>query len=285
MAGARTSAVDEVVVCGVDGSAAGFEALRQAIRLLPSGGRLVAVTVHDPTLAIHAGWDAARVAEQIVHDAGATRDEAAAILAAVPNAETRVVVGKPAAELEAIARRRAANLLVVGTHGHSRAAGIVLGGVATTLLHEAPCPVLVARAPAAPEAFPRVIAVGTDGSAPAHRAVLEASGLAARFGAELHVIVATGGRPVELDALRHIPRIEWDADAPVDVLVAASREVDLLVVGSRGLHGIRALGSVSEQVAHKAACSVLVVRPVTTAVADDPVRVHAAGGAAGRALS
>jgi nucleotide-binding universal stress UspA family protein len=32
------------------------------------------------------------------------------------------------------------------------------------------------------------------------------------------------------------------------------------VLGSRGLRGVRALGSVSEQVGHEAACSVLVVR-------------------------
>jgi nucleotide-binding universal stress UspA family protein len=31
-------------------------------------------------------------------------------------------------------------------------------------------------------------------------------------------------------------------------------------VGSRGLHGVRALGSVSERVAHDARCSVLVIR-------------------------
>jgi nucleotide-binding universal stress UspA family protein len=31
-------------------------------------------------------------------------------------------------------------------------------------------------------------------------------------------------------------------------------------MGSRGLHGLRSLGSVSERVAHDAGCSVLVVR-------------------------
>jgi nucleotide-binding universal stress UspA family protein len=45
------------------------------------------------------------------------------------------------------------------------------------------------------------------------------------------------------------------------MLLGAVEPSDLLVVGSRGLHGIRALGSVSERVAHKAPCSVLVVRP------------------------
>ncbi|MGH3044966.1 MAG: universal stress protein [Gaiellaceae bacterium] len=50
---------------------------------------------------------------------------------------------------------------------------------------------------------------------------------------------------------------------PVDTLLNAAKSADLLVVGSRGLHGVRALGSVSERVAHKAPCSVLVVRPPT----------------------
>ena len=51
----------------------------------------------------------------------------------------------------------------------------------------------------------------------------------------------------------------WDAAQPVPALVERSREADLVVVGSRGLHGLRALGSVSERVAHRADCSVLVV--------------------------
>ncbi len=47
---------------------------------------------------------------------------------------------------------------------------------------------------------------------------------------------------------------------PVRVLVRASMDADIVVVGSRGLHGLKSLGSVSERVAHQAACSVLVVR-------------------------
>jgi nucleotide-binding universal stress UspA family protein len=45
-------------------------------------------------------------------------------------------------------------------------------------------------------------------------------------------------------------------------LAELSKEADLLVLGSRGLHGLRALGSISEQVAHRATCSVLVVRNI-----------------------
>jgi nucleotide-binding universal stress UspA family protein len=44
------------------------------------------------------------------------------------------------------------------------------------------------------------------------------------------------------------------------VLFDSSRSADVLVVGSRGLHGLKALGSVSERAAHQAKCSVLVVR-------------------------
>jgi nucleotide-binding universal stress UspA family protein len=39
-----------------------------------------------------------------------------------------------------------------------------------------------------------------------------------------------------------------------------SLAADLLVLGSRGLHGLAALASVSERVAKRAFCSVLVVR-------------------------
>ena len=43
-------------------------------------------------------------------------------------------------------------------------------------------------------------------------------------------------------------------------IVSATADADLVVVGSRGLHGLKALGSVSERVAHQARCSTIVVR-------------------------
>ena len=49
---------------------------------------------------------------------------------------------------------------------------------------------------------------------------------------------------------------------PAEVLVEASRDAGLVIVGSRGLNRLQraALGSVSSKVVHDAACDVLVVR-------------------------
>ena len=54
--------------------------------------------------------------------------------------------------------------------------------------------------------------------------------------------------------------VEAVDEHPVRALVDAGANADIVVVGSRGLHGLKALGSVSERVAHQAPCSVLVVR-------------------------
>jgi nucleotide-binding universal stress UspA family protein len=43
--------------------------------------------------------------------------------------------------------------------------------------------------------------------------------------------------------------------------LAARERASLVVVGSRGLNGTRAISSISERVAHAAPCSVLIVRP------------------------
>jgi nucleotide-binding universal stress UspA family protein len=58
--------------------------------------------------------------------------------------------------------------------------------------------------------------------------------------------------------------VSWVAEPgnPAEVLIEASKEATLLVVGSRGIGGFRGLvvGSVSTQCVHHANCPVLVVR-------------------------
>ena len=55
--------------------------------------------------------------------------------------------------------------------------------------------------------------------------------------------------------------IEAQGD-PGDVIVAAAKDADLAIVGSRGLNPLQRLlmGSVSSKVVHRAECDVLVVR-------------------------
>lgn len=50
---------------------------------------------------------------------------------------------RPAHEIVAVARRQAADLIVVGSKGQSMLGGLLLGSVAYRLLHLAACPVLV----------------------------------------------------------------------------------------------------------------------------------------------
>jgi nucleotide-binding universal stress UspA family protein len=246
------------VLVGIDGSEAGLEAVRHAARLVSPDGRLELFSAAYLIEALLAGWSPSRTDIELARD---TRD---AIYAAVQIAGrrviTRAVSGPP---LEAILHEvdeTDATLAVVGTHGRSRLSELLVGGVAGGLLRAAPCSVLIARPPTIAALFPRSIVVGTDGSWQADGAVAVARQLARRFGAQLRIVAASRDRSVDLArAQQHTP-LEVVDRHPVRALVEASAGSDLLVVGSRGLTGLSAIGSVSERAAHQASCSVMVVR-------------------------
>jgi nucleotide-binding universal stress UspA family protein len=139
----------------------------------------------------------------------------------------------------------------------------MLGDTGTELLHDAACSVLLG-CPADEGAWqPRKIVVGLDSSSFAEAALSAADELAGRLGASAEVVSATGGKPIERHAA-WADRVEsWDPAHPVHALVERSRDADPVVVGSRGVHGIRAIGSVSERVAHQPHCTALVVHEPT----------------------
>jgi nucleotide-binding universal stress UspA family protein len=58
-------------------------------------------------------------------------------------------------------------------------------------------------------------------------------------------------------------RVEPGRAAKVLVSAANAADASLVIMGSRRLDGLRAMGSVSRRVAHQARCSVLLVPPET----------------------
>ena len=135
------------------------------------------------------------------------------------------------------------------------------------------------------------IVVGIDGSAHSHRALEYAHGLAERFGAALWLVHAyphtsdmlgydeyekivsrreIAGQEILDEARQALGQSSIELyeelleGPPTEAIlkVAKIRQVDLIVVGSRGLGSIQEmlLGSVSHQVLHHATCPVLVVR-------------------------
>lgn len=273
---ASSAASDDVVppferiVCGVDGSRSGHEAARQAAALAAPGGVLELVAVADE-------WGTGLNAAAVL-----SRKRARRVLDQTANeirrccrgmhVESRIVDGRPPWQslLHAAAD---SDLLVVARHRHSRFSGPLIGSTAANLVHRAHVPVLVAVAPPNGQRFPGRILVAADGPGHPERAVTLAGLIARDSGSditlvrldwtnrmrrpELAVAVASlnelGVEPVEI-LTGGIPRRQIP-------LLAAREKASLVVLGSRGLTGTRALSSVSERVAHDAPCSVLIVRP------------------------
>jgi nucleotide-binding universal stress UspA family protein len=260
--------VFERVVCGVDLTPAGLEAARQAASLVNEDGSLLLVSaVVADSLAV---GGVAGIGGTVVHlptdeptrarYRAALGDAARAARATLPSARSELVENDAplGALLRAIADERA-TLGVVGSHDWRRMSGIALGSVATHLLHKASCSVLIARPHG--DRLGRVL-VGIDGSSASVLALAVGWELALRLGCGLEKLAAYGGAGVR-DAegvARLAPDVE-SADDPVHALVSKASPGDVIVIGSRALHGLRGLGSVSERVAHRAPCSVLVVRP------------------------
>jgi nucleotide-binding universal stress UspA family protein len=140
------------------------------------------------------------------------------------------------------------------------------------------------------------IVVGTDGSSRSRQAVAVATELAKSHGAKLHLVrafrptlqtaaLAAGDAMMALapstDAEVHaqveeeLERLAAEIEregvgvqtyacpqaAPSAILsVATHQEADLIVIGSKGMHGARrVLGSVPNSIAHQASCAVMIV--------------------------
>ncbi len=247
------------VVVGVDGTDFGFEALHQTLALSPPGQAVLALTALDTTIAGYAGFRMDYYKAQLEEEAEHARARAAEIMGDRPNCTAKVARGDAKRVLRHTCEEYDATLVALGGRSSSRLLGIMTGETAGTLLHEAARSVLIARPQWGERWHPTRIVVGLDGSEPSLAALAVADDLAERLGSVLQIVAATGGKSVEREGAWAERVTEWHPGDPSSALRDRSTLADLLILGSRGLHGVRALGSVSERVAHRAHCSVLVV--------------------------
>jgi nucleotide-binding universal stress UspA family protein len=281
------------VLVATDLSRAADEAVRQAAAMAGTSGALAAIHVLPTTLQAvsmlfpqrHA-QDALDVAQLITRVKDTLKERVAAVSGR--DAETFVPEGTDYAEIVRKAETWKADVVVVGSHGHSGIARM-LGGVAGRVVRHAHCRVLVARE----MAVRGCVLAATDLSEPSLAAVAAAAEEARRRGVELKVAhaidflqgeatyIAQLGTPstfsssslrdpasdrlsammlkAGVSAERRI--VEGPAAAAI-VREAEAVGAELIVVGSRGRTGLARLllGSVAEKIVRAAACSVLVVR-------------------------
>jgi nucleotide-binding universal stress UspA family protein len=248
------------ILCAIDGSPESQEAVRQAMTIA-AGASLSFLAVPE-----YAGMSV-EGAQQVLADA--------VELAKSKGLEATSEVGEVDGISKALQEHGSRHdLLVVGSHGQSRREGVVWGSTASLAAHTSPVPVLIARRPPDGESFPRRILVASDGSADSSRAVELAGRLARRHAADTWLVHAGvwedpqhrrafSEQAVALtEAMGSEPVVvELDGDAHLRVPELARQErVALTVVGTRGLTGVKALGSVSERIAHATDGSVLISR-------------------------
>lgn len=268
------------VVVGIDGSkdaAAALEFAVDAARL--HGAALEVWAVLEPSPHGLDETEAVANEESFLEELRGAVEEVAAGL----STQFRVGRGGPAAVLCAACID--ADLLVVGSRGRGRLAGLMLGSVSRAVLHHAPCSVAVVRPDAPTTTTHGRVVVGVDTSHDSRHALQVAAQEARVRGAELHAVHAVhwDHLGVELIEPTRDQLISWGEklvhaeleEAGVDahtvvaagpasaVLVELSAEADLLVLGSRGHNPLTtlALGSTSAYCVRQAACPVMVVRP------------------------
>lgn len=233
------------ILIGYDGSEGGRDALALARGLAAIEGAelvLVAALEYDP-LATPADAYERAVAEAEERLSASARG----ILGETPFA-LRTFGGAPAPlVLTEFAERERADVIVLGSTHREGLGRVLPGSVGERVLHDGPrCAVLVAPSGFAARERLEIatIAVGYDGRNEAGHAREVATALAADLGASVETITVAEG--------------EGD---PATVLATRSREVDLLVVGSRGYGPVRQvlIGGVSAELMRRAGCPVLIV--------------------------
>lgn len=253
--------------------------------------RLVLAAVYAVDLSIDNLYP--EYARTLGRDADRAVDRVAALIGdtGIPVSTTAIADGSsPARALRALAEREDAQLLVIGSSERGPVGRVSSGAVTDRLLHHAPCPVAIAPAGFAPTGL-RLIGVGYTDRPDGHAALDFAQRLAASADARVRILSVAEPSPARLDGaleplaqdylrLAHdeaarmaleqgIAALPADRSAggrlltgsAADALSHASRDLDLLVCGTRGHGPMRTavLGGTSHSLVRRAHCPVIVV--------------------------
>jgi 3-phenylpropionate/trans-cinnamate dioxygenase ferredoxin reductase subunit len=263
------------MVVGTDGSATANVARDAAIRLARRmRAHLVLVCAYDPP----------RMSAALARTVGEKAKEAAR--GAGVEASLELGRAEPADLILQVAEKRGADLLILGNKGMGQPSRFRLGSVPERVAHFSPCDLLIVDTSRfaesgrpAPAQYSRVLAA-TDGSPTAAEAARKAFELALMLGADVTLVYVgdpiVGAIKLE-DTARTAPegvevqsKIVQGDPAEQICAVAEAEEVDLLVVGNKGMSGARRflLGSVPSRVAHYAPADVLIAKTVDLSVQD-----------------
>jgi nucleotide-binding universal stress UspA family protein len=252
------------ILCGVEGNPASTEAARQAIALAGDDAKVHFTAVYT---SFELGPDYHKdTLEKSLEEAAVLAGEAG-VSASYDLREARYAIDVLVPE------SRDHDLLVIGTHGKSRARGIFFGGTASEAAHKLEGPLLIAREAPAESSFAERIVFATDGSEGSWAPARTAAGLAAKFKSALEVIHVDDGKhsdakPVISEQVAELTEVSGaepalsthEGNATKEIVeVAKQRDASLIVTGRRGVKGIKSLGSVSERIVTGAHCSVLLV--------------------------
>jgi nucleotide-binding universal stress UspA family protein len=275
------------IVAGYDGSAGADQALRWAVREAGERGTVLTVCLAWAPEYLAMLDDASvyelaqRKGKEILAHGADYAGSALGQGMVVP-----VLAAGPAAQV-LCEHSAAAEMVVVGSHGHGKVAGLRLGSVASHVAMHGTGPVVVVRGQWQPANHaPGPVVVGVDQS-PASRAAIA---FALRE-AELHrvpllAVCALADAPDMLGGARELEAAfnrtmtvvaEEHPDvtvlrrvaqgSPRTALLEAACEAQLLVAACRGRGGMRgmSLGSVAQAIIHYARCPVAIIHPSTEA--------------------
>lgn len=268
------------ILCAVDGTRGSMAAVRLAASLAGGKGHVTLLTVSGITGSA-AAISPSR-AKQVLERARLLVEKAGVQASTILDTEGRPVevILERAAEHDLLAMGPPASSWLGGMLLSALSVsfgGILVGGVTPAVLGRFSTPVLIVRGTASRSLEGRTILVASDGEADSDRIVE----VAAAIGKGQHAVVTlvnalegeshTNARQIQAQVQRLRRKEVSVADpviepgSPAEIILRASKSggAALLVMGSRRLSGLRALGSVSRRVAHDAGCSVLLLPPAS----------------------